>query len=226
MKNIGLLWKKYSFLLLIIFTIAGLFDFRIALAAIICMVAPIIVSLFRGRFWCGNICPRGSFYDNIVIKFSSKRKVPKLLKSVYFRIAVTLFMLTMFTINFTKNWGNLSAMGLVMYRLIVVTTLIGMVLAVFYNHRTWCNFCPMGSIAALISFFKNKKNDSSLLQVNTSCVSCKICEKKCPMSISPYSYKGGALSHPDCIQCGKCTDVCPKDSICYVQQNTAEGIEI
>jgi len=223
MKNIGLLWKKYSFLLLIIFTIAGLFDFRIALAAIICMVAPIIVSLFRGRFWCGNICPRGSFYDNIVIKFSSKRKVPKLLKSVYFRIAVTLFMLTMFTINFTKNWGNLSAMGLVMYRLIVVTTLIGMVLAVFYNHRTWCNFCPMGSIAALISFFKNKKNGSSLLQVNSSCVSCKICEKKCPMDVSPYGYKGGALSHPDCIQCGKCTAVCPKNSICYVQQNTTKN---
>lgn len=219
MKKISLLWKKYSYFLLILFIIGGLFDFRIGLAALACMIAPIIVSLFRGRFWCGNLCPRGSFYDNIVLKFSKKRKVPKLLKSVYFRVAVTLFMLTMFTMGMIKNWGNLYAMGFVFYRLIVVTTLIGIGLSMFYNHRTWCNFCPMGSMAALISFYKNRKNRYTLLQVDNTCVSCKLCEKKCPMNISPYSYKGDALSHQDCIQCGKCTDVCPKNSICYISED-------
>ena len=220
MKNIALLWKKYSYLLLITFIIGGLFDFRIGLVAIICMVGPILISLFRGRFWCGNICPRGNFYDNIVSKISNKRKAPKLLKSIYFRSIVTIFILTMFTMNISKNWGNLYLMGFAIYRLIVVTTLVGVGLALFYNQRTWCNFCPMGSIAALISFFKNKKNVNSLLQVNNSCVSCKICEKNCPMSISPYGFKGGALSHPDCIQCGKCIVVCPKDSICYIKLNS------
>jgi NAD-dependent dihydropyrimidine dehydrogenase PreA subunit len=33
------------------------------------------------------------------------------------------------------------------------------------------------------------------------------------MGINPYKYKGRALSHPDCIQCGRCIKTCPKHSI-------------
>lgn len=212
------LWKKYSYILLISFIIGGIFDLRIGLIAILCMIAPIIISLFKGRFWCGNLCPRGSFYDSIVSKFSKKKKVPAFLKSVYFRTAITLGMLTMFTLGMVKNWGNIYGMGMIIYRLIVVTTLIGIGLAFIYNNRTWCNFCPMGSIAALISFFKNKKNKTYLLQVNKSCVSCKICERNCPMGIVPYDFKGDALKHQDCIQCSKCVYVCPKNLINYLYQ--------
>lgn len=218
MKSTLQLWKKYSFSILLAFIVLGLFDLRIGLIAIICMIAPIIVSLFKGRFWCGNLCPRGSFYDNVVIKFSNKKKTPKLLKSIYFRIAATLFMLTIFTLGMMKNWGNFYGMGLVLYRLIVVTTVLGIVLSLFYNHRTWCNFCPMGSIAALISHFKNKFNKDSLLQVSSNCVSCGICEKKCPMGIIPHEFKGNALAHEDCIQCSVCVYSCPKKSIQYMDK--------
>lgn len=213
MKSLSLIWKKYSYVILITFMILGLFDFRIGLIAILCMVGPIILSLFKGRFWCGNICPRGSFYDNVVSKFSNKKKVPKFLKSTFFRLIVTVIMLTMFTLGMIKNWGNLYAMGFIFYRLIAVTTLIGIILSLFYNHRTWCNFCPMGSIASLISFFKNEKNISSLLKVNNSCISCKICERNCPMGIAPYEFKNDAITHRDCIQCSKCVYSCPKKSI-------------
>lgn len=213
------LWKKYSYLILIIFILGGLFDLRIGLIAIVCMIGPIITSLVKGRFWCGNLCPRGSFYDNLVLKFSKKKKVPALLKSVYFRTIITLLMLTMFTTGMVKNLGNLYGMGMVVYRLIVVTTIVGVGLALFYSNRTWCNFCPMGSMAALISYFKNEKNKNSLLQVDKSCVSCKICEKNCPMDIAPYDFKDDVLSHPDCIQCNNCVYACPKNSINYNSEN-------
>lgn len=190
----------------------SLFDFRIGMAAIICMIAPIIVSIFRGRFWCGNLCPRGSFYDNVMSRFSKKKAVPKFLKSTYFRVFVILFMFTMFGLGIKNNWGNPTGIGIVFYRMIVVTTLLGIVLSFFYSNRTWCHFCPMGTLAAFISSFrKNKK----VLEVSNTCVSCKICEKKCPMGISPYNYKGDVLSHPDCIQCAKCVIACPKESIGY-----------
>lgn len=213
------LWKKYSFILLIAFIIVGLFDLRIGLVALVCMIAPVVTSFIKGRFWCGNLCPRGSFYDSIISKFIRKKKVPAFLKSVYFRTAITILMLTMFTTGMIKNWGNLYGMGMVVYRLIVVTTIIGIGLALVYNHRTWCNFCPMGSISALVSFFRNKKNKESLLQVNKSCVSCKLCDRSCPMGISPRDFKGEALSHPDCIQCNNCAYVCPKKSINYIEKN-------
>lgn len=186
---------------------------RIALGVIICMIGPIILALFgKGRFWCGNICPRGSFYDNIVSKFSNTRKVPKLIKSVYFRTAVIIFMFYMFGSGTYKNWGNLKGIGMVFYRMIVVTTIVGILLSFFYNKRTWCNFCPMGSIASAISKIKKNKK---VLKVSSSCVSCKLCEKKCSMGIVPYDYKGNILDHPDCIQCGQCVNACPKKAINY-----------
>ena len=144
------LWKKYSFILLIAFIAFGMFDLRFAVIAAICMVAPIIVSIYKGRFWCGNLCPRGNFYDNVVSKFSNKRKVPNFLKSYYFRAVVLIFMMTMFTLGIKKNLGDLYGIGMVFYRIIVVTTIIGIVLSLFYNHGTWCHFCTMGNIASVI----------------------------------------------------------------------------
>jgi polyferredoxin len=205
-------WKKYSYIVLITFIVVGLFDFRVGIIAVVCMIAPIIIAVFRGRFWCGNLCPRGNFYDNVVSKISKKRPVPKVLKSVCFRILVVAFMFTMFGLGIKSNWGNPFGIGMVIYRIIVVTTFVGIGLSFFFNHRTWCNFCPMGSLAALVSYFrKNKK----VLEVKDSCVSCKLCSKKCPMGISPHQYKGKTLDNPDCIQCLECASVCPKKSIVY-----------
>jgi len=212
-KKIFELWKKYSYVLLLAFVIVSLFDFRIGMAAIICMIAPIVVSIFRGRYWCGNLCPRGNFYDNVVSKFSKNRPVPKFLKSAYFRMFVVLFMLTMFGFGIKQNLGNLDGIGMVFYRIIVITTLIGVGLSFFYNNRTWCHICPMGSIAAFISYLK--KDNRRALEVTDTCVNCKICAKKCPMGILPYEYKDDVLSHQDCIQCAKCVIACPKKSIGY-----------
>lgn len=206
------LWKRYSYIVLFAFLILSLFDLRFALAAIICMLGPIVVSIFKGRFWCGNICPRGSFYDNVLSKISKKKKVPKFLKSNFFRVLVIIVMMSIFAVGISKNWGNLYGIGLVFYRMIVITTIIGIVLSFFYNHRAWCNFCPMGSIAAFISKFRKSQK---VLKVSSSCISCKICENQCPLGIVPYEYKGDLLSHPDCIQCGKCLTVCPKKAIGY-----------
>lgn len=33
---------------------------------VICMLAPVLLAPFKGRYWCGNFCPRGSFYDNVI----------------------------------------------------------------------------------------------------------------------------------------------------------------
>ncbi|GAE03240.1 (Fe-S)-binding protein [Clostridium botulinum B str. Osaka05] len=203
--------KKYSYIILIFFIIAGMFNPTIALTAIICMIGPIFLAILgKGRFWCGNICPRGSFFDNVLINFSRKNKVPKFLKSKLFRTSVIIFMFYMFGSGIYKNWGNAVGIGMVFYRMIVVTTFIGIILSFFYNNRTWCNFCPMGSIASLISYFKE---DRKKLTVSSSCISCKLCKTTCPMGIVPYDYKGNPIEHPDCIQCGKCINICPKNAI-------------
>lgn len=212
MSKLKLYWKKYSFFVLFAFIILGLFDMRFALAAVICMAGPIIVSLWKGRYWCGNLCPRGSMYDSLISKISRRKKIPGFFKSVYLRIFMVLFILTMFVYGVYKNWGNLYGIGMVFYRIIVITSIVGIVLGMIYSQRTWCSFCPMGTIASLIS---RKRKSSRLLKVSSSCVSCRLCAKSCPLDLLPYEYKGDLLSHPDCIQCGSCAAACQKKAIGY-----------
>ncbi|OPJ62892.1 4Fe-4S binding protein [Clostridium oryzae] len=205
-------WKRFSFIILIAFIIVGLFDMRFAVIAAICMIGPIILSFFKGRFWCGNICPRGSFFDNVVCKFSNDKKTPRCLKSYFFRIIVLTLMMTVFISRLCKTSGDIYGVGRVFYRLIIVTTTIGVAMSLFYNHRTWCNFCPMGTLASAISALSKRK---VVLYVSSSCVSCKICEKKCPLGLKPYMYRGSRLSHSDCLQCGRCAAACPQKAIGY-----------
>lgn len=157
MKKFIVVWKKVSYIMLLAFIVGGFFDVRLALAAVVCMISPIIFALLnKGRYWCGNLCPRGNFFDKIIKKISGKRPMPRFLKSIWFRTLVTLSMFMIFGLNMYINWGDLSSIALNLYRLIVITTLIGIVLALRYSHRTWCSFCPMGSTASYIIYRKKK----------------------------------------------------------------------
>lgn len=211
MKKVLSFLKTYNYLLLVLFVILGIFDSRIALTAIICMVGPLIFALFgKGRFWCGNLCPRGLIYDKFLSRVSKKKAAPKFLRSKLFRASVILIMFSIFGFGIYKNLGDIWGIGMVFYRMIVITTLIGVILSFFFNHRSWCNFCPMGSIASLITYTKKVKNT---FRVSSGCSSCKLCERRCPMDIAAYKYKGKVIEHPDCIQCGICKKCCPRSSI-------------
>ncbi|WP_411167419.1 4Fe-4S binding protein [Clostridium sp. MB05] len=208
MKN---LYKKYSYLIFLFVVIVSLFDMRFAIVAIICMLAPIILALAgTGRYWCGNYCPRGNFYDNVISKITPKKKAPKFLKSTGFRVFMIFFIMVNFGLGLYRNWGNLYGIGFVFYRIIVITTIVGIVLGLFTNSRAWCNFCPMGSLSYFIAKFKGRKVN---LSVDKSCVGCGLCTKVCPMGISPKEYKNDTVKNPDCIFCEKCLYKCPKKSI-------------
>lgn len=207
-------WKRFSFVFLIAFLVGGLFDFRIALFAVVCMIAPVAVSIFRGRFWCGNVCPRGSFFDTLVAKIERGKTPPAFVRSYAFRLAVIACMFTVMGFGVYRSEGSLLEIGQVVYRLIFVTTVVGVVLSLFYNRRTWCAFCPMGTLASFVSRF-SARTGKRLLSVSSSCVSCSLCQKKCPVGIVPHAYKGDHLADPDCIQCGICAATCPKKAIGY-----------
>lgn len=159
MKMFSWIWNKFGFILLIFFIVVGFFHKSVVLYAIICMLGPIVLaSLGYGRLWCKKMCPRGNLYDNVVCKFCEKNTTPKFLTSTAFRIAVILFVFFMFGMGISKYWGDFEQIGGVFHRMIIATTLAGIILSFFFNHRTWCCLCPMGSIACFITKIK-KKND-------------------------------------------------------------------
>ncbi len=199
--------------ILFAYLIIGWFYPVVGFVAFICMVGPVLTSIWRGRFWCGNICPRGNMYDRLLARYSPHRPIPPFLKSFGFRLFMVFFIFMMFGVQLYMGWGDWNAMGKVFWNIILMTTVVGVVLNFIYAPRTWCNFCPMGSIsrwvapheARLPKGFKN-------VHVSEGCVQCKMCARVCPMQLEPYTAKDQSLGylHPDCIKCGNCVQACPK----------------
>ena len=127
-------------------------------------------------------------------------------------------------------------MGRVFWTIILITTIVGIVLSFIYAPRTWCSFCPMGTISRWVAPRKEplpkgfkSVHVSSACQMNArsseshqACLNgrvvtgvgkakCKSCARVCPMQLTPYDSRGEAAGylHPDCIKCGKCTLACP-----------------
>ncbi len=206
-KGLPLYW------LLLAYLVIGFFYPVIGLIALICMIAPVAFAVRRGRWWCGNACPRGSLYDRILSKYSPHRPIPAFVRSFGFRLFMVLFIFTMFGIQMYFAWGDWNAMGRVFWNIITATTIVGVILSFIYAPRTWCSFCPMGTLsswvapkgAELPAGYRN-------IHVSSKCqMKCKSCARVCPMQLTPYDSRGqeeGYL-HPDCIKCGKCISGCP-----------------
>jgi len=201
--------KRILWLALPASLIAGFVYPPLGFVVLICMGASIGLAFKHGRAWC-DFCPRGTFFDVVMKPISPRRPLPRFLRSTGFRVFALAFVMGMMAFQLSRVWGNVPAMGFVFVRLLLGTTLLGIVLALFINARTWCTFCPMGSMASWIG--KRKRP----LQVHSSCASCGACDKTCPMDLSPSSHKEpGQMEHGDCLKCSACVAKCPKAALSW-----------
>ena len=138
-KGFPLYWIILAYLAI------GYFYPVIGFLAVICMIAPVAFAVRKGRWWCGNACPRGNFYDNVLARFSPHRPIPPFVRTKAFRVFMVMFIFTMFGIQMYRAWGDWNAMGRVFWTIILITTIVGVTLAFVYAPRTWCSFCPMGT---------------------------------------------------------------------------------
>jgi NAD-dependent dihydropyrimidine dehydrogenase PreA subunit len=117
----------------------------------------------------------------------------------------------MFGVQFYVNGVTLAGIGRSFWNLILITTVVGVVLGFIYAPRTWCTFCPMGTLSAWAAP-KVPKDGFPRICVEPACqMKCKRCAKVCPMQLTPYEARGkeeGYLN-PDCLKCGKCVLACP-----------------
>ncbi|OCL26100.1 4Fe-4S ferredoxin [Orenia metallireducens] len=209
---------KVSWTVIAAFLIFGWYYPIIGNVALICMVAPpFFAALKGGRVWCGTACPRGSFNDNILAKISRSVNIPKVFRTVFFRIAFFVFLIYTFVSGLIEANGDLVKVGYVFYKIIFATTAITIFLGVIFNERTWCSFCPMGSLSALITKLKRKLRARSkrIVVDKGECIDCKICERKCPMGLKPYEFTGDNDKDLDCIQCKECVYKCPVNALKY-----------
>lgn len=59
-----------------------------------------------------------------------------------------------YTAGMVPDWIAQFSFGF--YSLMLTSTLIGLIVMIFYKPRTWCSFCPMGTMTQSICKIKNK----------------------------------------------------------------------
>lgn len=175
------------------------------------IITGLTISFYRGRYLCGNLCPRGSFVDKVMVLVSPGRDIPTYIRNMGFRWAVVVGLIGfMFYRGFQDplnpyHWGN------VFWMLCAVTTGVAIVLGFFIHQRTWCSFCPIGTLQNIIGGTREH------LQINSDlCRECRLCEDVCAINLGIINHKdNGEMTNRDCLKCSKCIDVCPASALSW-----------
>lgn len=172
------------------------------------MFMGIATGFFRGRYACGNLCPRGSFFDTLYAQVAGSRPVPALLRSMSVRWPVVSLLMGFMTVRLLDNPADPMHWGRVFWFMCAVTTAVGLVLGRLYNTRAWCSVCPVGTLANAAG------GDRGALRIAADCSACRRCEGNCPMGLSIAEHRSvGVLPHRDCIRCSSCQTVCPRGAL-------------
>ena len=87
--------------IIIAYIIVGWFYPVVGLIALICMIGPVMTSIWKGRWWCGHVCPRGNMYDRLLSKYSPHKPIPAFVRTFGFRLFMVFFIFSMFGIQLT-----------------------------------------------------------------------------------------------------------------------------
>lgn len=215
--------RNYGWLLTVLVAIGGLWVPKLGLVVVFIMAGLTISGFLNGRFWCGNICPHGSLFDKVFLPISQNKKIPQFLKSKPVTIGFFIFFMFNFSrklINVFNSWGTfdfLDKLGMLFSNTYLMVLIVGGFMAIFINPRTWCQFCPMGSMQKVSHQLGKISGITDITEVKVTisdidkCVSCGKCAKVCPFQLTPYLDwdEHNQFSHPDCIKCSTCVVNCP-----------------
>jgi ferredoxin len=216
--------KKFAWLFVFIVAFAGLWEPRLGLLLIPVMFFLVVLSLFKGKYWCGNLCPHGSLFDKYIMPISRFKKFPKMFTS---KITITLFFvffMIMFSIRLSDSLQYIndadfySKLGFVFVVNYFVVTAVGVVLGIIINPRAWCSICPMGTMETIAFYiggrlgFNNAEKSGLLITDREKCIKCKKCARVCPMQLHPYLEfnHNDVFDNVNCIRCSTCVNNCPK----------------
>jgi len=201
-----------------------------------------------GRIFCGFACAFGTLGDAVygVSSFlckKMKRKpfhippaVSKWLR--YIKYIILAFLVVVCFLGkdnlFAKEspWevfsliyaGHLNVQAYIPGILILIGILVGM----FFQERFFCQYlCPMGAVFSLLPvlpIFSYSRSKAGCIR------GCSACSKKCPMDLNlPYEDEDGSEATGECIRCGKCQVVCPRQNVCpnvvYMMNGEERSIE-
>ncbi len=230
--------RRYAWIFTLTVAFGGLWEPRLGLLVIPVILGLLIVSFFKGRYWCGNICAHGSLFDVVFLPGSRNQTIPAFFRSkvtgllflCWFAFSLIRKLLRAFTAFGTMEF--IDKIGFVFVTSYLMVTIVGGLLSIFVAPRTWCHFCPMGLMQKL-SYSLGKllgvaKATDQMITISDKekCLSCGKCARVCPMQLKPYLdfSLGNQFDHPDCVRCNTCVYSCPVKILSLSTEQEAEEI--
>lgn len=234
-------YRLFIWPIVLIISFAGFWYPKMGLMILPMFAAIMIMGFFKGRFWCGNICPRGAFMDIPARKIGQYQKILRLFRNKYFRLFILVVLMSLFTRNTLKAinaWGTiqfLDKLGMAGVMMCAVTTFIGLILALTINPRSWCTFCPMGTIQKFLHKIRKKLiprlswNKKITMTQPSVCIKCGVCSRVCPMQLRVHDNalnEAFQVDDLDCIKCKTCVNHCKTGTLKYEKEILPEDYRI
>lgn len=152
-------WYHYLWLYSIFFFAAGYFHIMFAWLGLVSFLLPLVFAFgFGTKGFCNRYCDRGQLLRMFggQLGFSRGHAMPSWMKGRPFRLAfMACFFAMFFDILYTTwvvaqgagDWQTVFAVRL--YRFMLTSEIIAIVSMLWFRPRSWCVYCPMGTLTQL-----------------------------------------------------------------------------
>ena len=190
-----------------------------------------LAALFVGRLWCGWACPAGALQE-FAAPLNNQRTGPRLNWGKWLVWVPWLSIILWLVVRaggvhkvepFHMFESGITLAQEYWYFMYYIVITVLLVLAVLLGRRAACHsICWMAPFMILGRKLSNLVGWPALgLKADKNkCIDCGLCTTECTMSLDVNQMvRQERMEHSECVLCGNCVDVCPKDAIRY----TLEG---
>jgi polyferredoxin len=146
---------------MIVFILLSIVDIRFGFLGFVCIGTPIYHALRgRGKIHCSKFCPRGSILGKFLQEISFEKNLPKSVRTKKVKNILLSLMIVMFGISLYHAFNSpnvIKAIGFGVFRLMMSSLVLGVIMGVIFKPRSWCQVCPMGYGTALIKEAQDNK---------------------------------------------------------------------
>jgi polyferredoxin len=155
-------YRYFSVLFILVIAIAGYFMPVIGLAVPGLMVLALVMNRHVTRSFCSTACPNGRALAVVTRPLSLDRRLPEFLTNPGLRRALCGFMMfCVISLLARYGKGGVPAIGRIFWAIYVLATGIGFVVGIVSKPRSWCAFCPMGTLQDTIATTSRVQRDKA-----------------------------------------------------------------